>query len=204
MKILRNCNSFLEWEENARHISYFMKRLQFSDYDKKFKYEVVKRHEDKCTVKQCDNNEGKRVKKKRWHEETATVMFVQTTKDGELKKEIERCAEKNKVKLKVVEKVTRNIRRELQRSNPFKEDNCGKESCMVCKNSVGVDCRTRGCVYELICEECLRKYRGQTGQSIQARTNEHFGDWRRGDDKSPLHRHSQQHCSMMADVFQCR
>ncbi len=138
MRILRNCNSFLEWEETARHISYFMKRLQFSGYDKKFKYEVVKkalkRHEDKCTVKQGDNNEGKRVKKKRWHEETGTVMFVQTTKDGELKKEIERCAEKNKVKLKVVEKVTHNIRRELQRSNPFKKENCGKESCMVCKN----------------------------------------------------------------------
>ena len=43
----------------------------------------------------------------------------------------------------------------------------------------------------LKCQECYRKYRGQTGQSIQTRTNEHFEDWKRGEDKRPLHRHSQ-------------
>ena len=195
MRILRNCNSFLKWEETADHISYFMKRLQFSGYDQEFRYEVVrkalKKQEEERTENQSGNNEAKRQKKKRWYEEANKVMFVQATKGGELKREIERCAKKNKVGLKVVEKVTHNIRKELQRSNPFKDDSCGKENCMVCRNSVGVDCRVRGCVYELVCEECQRKYRGQTGNSIGERTNEHFDDWKRGNDKSPLHRHSQ-------------
>ena len=62
---------------------------------------------------------------------------------------------------------------------------------MVCKNSVGVNCRVRGYVYDLVCEDCQRKYRGQTGNSIGERTNEHFSDWQRGNDKSPLHRHAQ-------------
>ena len=39
MRILRNCNRFCPWEETANHISYFMKRLQFSGYDQDFRYE---------------------------------------------------------------------------------------------------------------------------------------------------------------------
>ena len=113
-------------------------------------------------------------------------MFLQARKDGELKRKIERWAKKNKVELKVVEKVTHNIRKELKRSNPFKGDSFGKESCMVSKNSVGVDC-----VYELVCEECQLKYRGQTRNSIVERTNEQFDDWKRDNDKSPLYRHAQ-------------
>ena len=92
--------------------------------------------------------------------------------------------------MKVVEKVSHSIKKELQRSNPFKEDRCGRVSSTLCRISQGIDCRTRGCVYELQCQECQWKYRGQTGVSIGERTDEHFDDWKRGNDKSPLHRHS--------------
>ena len=98
---------------------------------------------------------------------------------------------KNKVDLKVREKVDNNVRRELQRSNPFRLKTCGRRSCIICQRDTGVDCRTRGCIYEMECGECGRKYRGQTGNSIRERIQQHFDDWKRHETSSPLHRHSQ-------------
>ena len=108
-----------------------------------------------------------------------------------LKKEIQRCALKNKINMRVREKVDSSLKRELQRSNPFRENKCGRRSCIICEKEIGIDCRTRGCVYEMECEECRRKYRGQTGNSIGERTKEHFDDWKRRESSSPLHRHSE-------------
>ena len=93
--------------------------------------------------------------------------------------------------IKVQEKVDDSVRRELQRSNPFKAKECGRESCLVCERGSGIDCRTRGCIYEMQCESCRRKYRGQTGNSIKERTEQHFDDWEDEETSSPLHRHSQ-------------
>ena len=90
-----------------------------------------------------------------------------------------------------MERIDESIRQYLQRSNPFQRRRCGKDWCVVCEEETDVDCRTRGCVYEMLCEECRRKYRGQTGQCIQIRTKQHFDDWKRGEETSPLHRHSQ-------------
>ena len=114
IRILRNCNSFLKWEETADHISYFMKRLQFSGYDQTFRYEVVKKalkkQEEEHTENQSDENTTTRERKKKWYDEANKVMFLQARWTTE-EREIERCAKKNKVKLKIVEKVTHNIRK---------------------------------------------------------------------------------------------
>ena len=59
-----------------------------------------------------------------------------------------------------------------------------------CQIESGVNCRTRGCVYEMQCKECNRKYRGQTGNSAHERINQHFNDWERKLDTCPLYRHS--------------
>ena len=42
-RILKNCSVYLPWSETARHLSYFMKRMQFSGYDKAFRYNVLDR-----------------------------------------------------------------------------------------------------------------------------------------------------------------
>ena len=101
-----------------------------------------------------------------------------------------KCQDRHKIKLKVIEKVESSVSNELQRSNPFKEDTCGKTSCRICERSRSVNCRARGCVYEMQCNECERKYRGQTGNSAQERINQHFQDWDRKVETCPLHRHS--------------
>ena len=150
LRILRNCNQYLKWEETAGHLSYLMKRLQFSGYDQIFRHDVVKtalkRYDDN---KQGSNQMTERTQTRRNKEKrkygTDTVMFVPSTQNEELKKEIQRCADKHKIKIKVQEKVDNSVRRELQRSNPFKAKECGRESCLVCERGSGIDCRTRGC-----------------------------------------------------------
>ena len=86
-RILRNCNSYLKWEETADHISYFMKRLQFSGYDQGFRFEVVKKALRKKEESLNNNDRPKKTKSKKWNEEAHKVMFVEATKDGELKRE---------------------------------------------------------------------------------------------------------------------
>ena len=199
LRILRNCNEYCPWEEVTEHISYFMKELQFSGYNHQFRYEVTKSALKKHKSISNNNRDGEThkqstVSKNNWYQKRGdvdAVMFVQATKDGQLKKELQRCADRNKIKLKMIEKVDKSIRKELQRSNPFKTETCGNQRCRICQDQTGVNCRARGCIYEMICKECERKYRGQTGNSAQERINQHFKDWNSKDTKCPLYRHSQ-------------
>ena len=198
MRILRNCNEFCPWEEVAQHISYFMKRLQFSGYDQDFRYEVTRRGLRKHKLKQQEgttniDQQHQTSQKRKWFQKNGNadaVMFV-PTEDEQLKKEVQRCADRNKMKIKVIEKVENNITKELQKSNPFKDEVCGNEKCKICESNSGVNCRARGCVYEMICKECERKYRGQTGVSAQERMNKHFDDWKNKVESCPLYRHSE-------------
>ena len=130
-----------------------------------------------------------------WYRENGkyeSVMFVEATPKSELKGKVERLIKKYKLKIKVVERVGTTVKRVLQRSNPFPRGHCERNDCEICRRGCGVDCRMRGCVYEIICKEegCGRMYRGQTGRSAYTRTGEHVADWRRGDVKCPLYRHS--------------
>ena len=97
-----------------------------------------------------------------------------------------KACKRNKLKIKVVEKIDSTVKGELQRSNPFKVRKCGRENCMIFKQGVKINCRTRGCVYEIKCEECERKYVGQTSRSLYERMNEHFDDWASRREKSML------------------
>ena len=97
------------------------------------------------------------------------------------------------MKVKVIEKMQRTVKGELQRSNPFKNKSCGRSHCVICRLGINIDCRTRGCVYQMKCKECLRKYRGQTGRSICCRTNEHFKDFSDKKEGTVLFEHSKKY-----------
>ena len=177
-----------------------MKRLQLSGYDQDFRYEVTKKALRKHKLKQqkgtmdTDEQQRQTSQKKKWFQRSDgadAVMFVPATKNGELKEEVQRCAKRNKMNIRVIEKVNKSITRELQKSNPFKEEVCGNQKCKICELNPGVNCRARGCVYEMICDECERKYRGQTGNSSQERINKHFEDWKNKVESCPLYRHSE-------------
>ena len=101
-------------------------------------------------------------KKSSWYDRTMYdgVLFVDVTEKSEMKREVEKICRKNKMRVKVVEKMRGTIKGELQRSNPFKIEGCGRNNCVLCSLGNGIDCRTRGCVYEIKCTDCSRKYRG--------------------------------------------
>ena len=94
--------------------------------------------------------------------------------------------------MKVVEKVGMTVKRMIQKSSPFEKLKCGREDCVVCESNENINCRTRGCVYELKCKDHINKYDGQTGRSLYERTKEEVRDWDNEVEKNPLWKHSQQ------------
>ena len=196
-RIIRNCSEELEWNIVASHLSYFMRRLQFSGYDKKFRHQVIKRAlnkydkiNDQIVAIGNRNNSKHKWYNKKGNKEFDSVMFVEATQDSVLKRKVQETAKKNNVKIKVIEKVGCTLKRLIQKSKPFARMKCGRDECIVCKIEGDIDCRIRGCVYKVRCKECTREYKGQTGRSIFERTKEHMEDWRKKMDRCPLWRHS--------------
>ena len=118
------------------------------------------------------------------------VMFVQPTKNSELKRKIQGIAKRNKVKVRVVERAGLTMKKVLQRSDPYMK-RCERDDCPVCDMGKPGDCRTRRCGYQLTCKEDGRKYRGQTGRSLYERVKEEIRDLGMEGEKSPLWRHAQ-------------
>lgn len=209
LRILRNTSVYLGWNEARTHLQHFVKRMQFSGYDKamraKVLQKILRKHDEKMqtyaeTNKRYRSREEqyderrkvKEAKKSGWYDKERYdgVLFVDVTEDGDMMREILRSCKRNKMKVKVIEKMRSTVKDELQRSNPFKIGKCGRESCVLCRMNTGVDCRTRGCVYQMRCKECSRKYRGQTGRSTYERMNEHFTDYTEKKEGSVLFEHS--------------
>ena len=82
--------------------------------------------------------------------------------------------------------------RVLQKSNPFRPKYCGRDGCLICAERNGVDCRTRGVVYELWCMGCRGRYRVQTVRDVHCRGKEHVDE---NDEKAVVRRHRS--CFMM-------
>ena len=118
-------------------------------------------------------------------------MFVQPTPGSILKKKVQTAARRNRVKVKVFERMRSTVKGILQRSNPFRRVACERPDCPVCRYGKVGECRNRGCVYQLECKEDRRKYRGQTGRSVYEQTREEIQAWEKREEKSPLWKHSQ-------------
>ena len=177
--------------------------MQFSEYPRKIRQEVVmkatKRFRKKShdAIRNLDEririNESKTRSKHMWYSkkgEYESVMFVEATPESELMYRIRKVVRDLKLKIKVVERAGVTIKGLLQRSNPFGIPDCQREECLLCAQGSGTDCRVRGCVYQYSCDECDRKYRGQTGRSIYERNREHIEAWKKKDDECPLQRHA--------------
>ena len=205
-RILRNCSVYLPWKESADKVSYYVKRMVLSGYDQGFRYNVVKiairryrrrvdRWHEGGTMYASHSRGGKSQSKGKWYsgddDKYESVMFVQTTKDSELKKVVQKLARKNNVKVRVVEKAGLTMKKVLQRSDPYEKRRCERDDCVVCEYGRPGQCRNRGCGYQLLCKADGKKYRGQTGRSLYERIGEEVRDWRNEVDENPLWRHSQ-------------
>ena len=201
LRILRNCSKHLPDEVRTSHLQYLVNRMQFSGYPQSYRYEVLARAFKKHNRSGRGIESRRRADKRKWYNEDKYdgVMFVDTTPNGELKRRVEKACKKNGMKIKVVEKVNSTMKREIQRSNPFGLEHCGRNDCVTCNLELQINCRKRGPVYEIYCVDCEetletpeKKYRGQTGRTTYHRMKEHFIKWEKGTEDSILHKHSAQ------------
>ena len=173
LRIIKNCSNHLDWEECRRHLEYFVMRIKFSGYEHKYRYEVIEAALKKYEVmklkygkdgrffqnliNQRTRKRNHRVKKHSWYSKDGkyrSVMFVPATPDTELRNRIQNVANKYKIPIKMIEKVSDSVRKNLQKSNPFSLKKCARHDCMMCRLECKTSCRVRGIVYELVCADC--------------------------------------------------
>ena len=203
LRIMRNCSKYLRREEVTKHLQYFVNRMQYSGYPQEYRYEVmsraIKKNNRPREIEVEDGSARPRRKQKNWYDRSKFdgVMFVEVTLNSEFKHKVQDACKRNGVKVKVVEKMNKTVKSKLQRSNPYGWRHCGRGDCPTCSRDIHINCRARGCVYYIDCEDCqqtiYKQYRGQTGRSIYERMKEHFKEWDRKSDDSYLHKHSQQY-----------
>ena len=166
LRVMRNCSVHLEWvDEAAVHLSYYMRRMQWSGYTVGERHDILTRALRKYDTRLTTFTEtgsmfpeGKRQAKKTldWYKyggKYDSVLFVEATPTSELKRETERLVRKHKLKILVVERTGSTTRDLLQKSDPFRHYGCGRANCVTCADDSKFDCRSRGIVYQFKCKE---------------------------------------------------
>ena len=194
--ILKNCSKDLPWERKCHHINDMVKRLQFSGYDKKFRYEVVNsalnayrimEENDHNRTKPMyrtkeeilkERNETRTQKKENWFKKGGyqSVIFVQATKDSKLKKDYEKAIQQSKFKIKVIEQTGKPLIRMLQMSDPFRKENCGRQDCHICQSGGKGRCYVQDVTYKIECLGCDHVLNGETSISAYTRVGQHIQD----------------------------
>ena len=97
----------------------------------------------------------------------------------------------------MVEKRGVTLLEKLRRSNPWRDEACGRPNRFPCQSGGGGNCWREGVTYSLVCEECGRgvaEYFGETGRNAFTRGEEHLLNKQAEDEnKSVLKLHSNHH-----------
>ena len=214
LRVLLNCSKYVPWDEVAQHASNMVLRMQFSGYNQKFRREVVlsalKAYDD--IYRKVDNGERplyrthdwnreerdreKRDKKLSWYKRGGyeSVIFVQSTPRSKLKQRFQAEIDRQGLKIRVVEKAGRSLKSSLQRSNPFGEASCDRETCVICNTDGRGSCSKEGINYKFSCIGCesssLRGiYHGESSKNGFTRGGEHLRELDRKDGGSIMWRH---------------
>ena len=204
MRIIGNCSGFSgdDGQTERKHISHYMKRMQYSGYSERDRLSVLKKAYDKKEKRNDSTDYGKRKgRNKDWYlkgNKYESLMVVDATPGERLKRVVEKTAKKYGIKMKVIERRGRTMKTMFQKSNPFGVVGCSERDCVVCKGGMGVDCRKRGVVYEIGCEEegCGKKYIGQTGRTLYERLKQHeqiVGNRGNRGPMGPVEKHREEH-----------
>ena len=108
------------------------------------------------------------------------------------------------IKIRVVEKAGRSIKSMLQRSDPFKERRCGRESCFVCTTEGKGSCDKNGINYAVTCTSCENVYHGETSKNAFTRGKQHLDEYRNKASKSVLWRHCRERHENQLQEFKMR
>ena len=121
------------------------------------------------------------------------MLFVPTTPDGKLKRSYERVIRESGIRMKIVERTGRTLKSQLQTSNPFRDQGCGRGDCLVCTTFGQGNCNTESVTYKVDCSgvNCERGvYKGETAYNAYTRGGEHLARLAARDmSNSPLWRH---------------
>ena len=213
LRILTHCSKYLTWEKVCEHFNNFMKKLQFSGYNKNFRYDIVNSALMAFeTIKQNaivgirpinrpknwkreERRREREIKNKKWYEKGGfeSVMFIPATPSGELKKMYQAEMRKSGFKIKVIEKAGSSLKRALQKSDPFRKKVCGRKDCLICTSGGKGNCDVEGITYNIKCakEGCQKRqiYEGESSYNSYTRGKEHTEKLDAKYDKSPLWRH---------------
>jgi len=213
LRILTHCSPHLPWERVCEHINQFMKKLQFSGYNKGCRYSVADsalKAFEKIKQQALDGErpinrprgwmrQERRLqsqeKKKDWYKRGGfeSVLFVPGTPNGELKRMCQKTILDNGFMIKVVEKNGTKLKHFLQKSNPFSGDRCNRNDCFPCNSGSKGNCQKESITYKIKCgnEMCEQHniYNGETSYNGYTRGKEHLDDLRRKNPKCALWRH---------------
>lgn len=206
-----HCSRDLPWERVCTHANNFMKKLQFSGYDHKFRYDVVKSaiHAYETIKqradaglrpinrpkewKQDERTKNKEMKKRSWYRVGGfdSVLFVPSTPGSTLKRMYRKVIKKSGIRIRVVERTGSTLKSKLQRSNPFRRTNCGRNDCMVCTTTGVGNCEKEEITYEFECqhEGCNGVYKGESSYNAYKRGKEQMTILRSKSEKSGLWKH---------------
>ena len=125
-----------------------------------------------------------------------SVVFVPFTPQSQLKKLYKAEIEKAGLPIAIVERAGISLKRQLQKSDPFKSKNCNRMDCFPCTSGGKGSCKSVGVNYNIVCEECENGdgeqiYHGQTSRTGYIRGGEHVDDFVRKRPKSVMWKHCQ-------------
>ena len=208
LRVMKNCNKELPWENVCVHLNDMMMRIQYSGYDKKIRYEVMMsalkaynriRSKDstgeqpmyrKKDWNRQERRKEKYNKKKSWYKKGGfeSVIFVPATPKSELKKQFEMKINENKIKIKVIEKSGTTLQNILQTADPMKKKTCNRIDCPVCNTGGKGRCDATEANYKIECP-CNHEYNGETARSTYTRGKQQMRDMNDKNEQSDLWKH---------------
>ncbi|PFX12116.1 hypothetical protein AWC38_SpisGene23975 [Stylophora pistillata] len=209
LRVLLNCSRLLPWERVVENVNEMVLRMQYSGYSKKFRYEVVDSALKAFRARQRAERKGERPlhrpkewrkverekekseRKSNWYKRggNESVIFVPATPNSRLRKEYQTEIKQQGFNIKVVEKAGIAIKRLLQKSDPFKPRQCGREDCPVCSTGGKGPCDRESVTYEIKCIQCNSVYVGETARSAYTRGKEHTKSLNNKEERSALWKH---------------
>ena len=218
LTIMTNCSSRLDEQTRNGHINDFMKRIQFSGYNKEMRYDVynsAKKAFEKMknaardgtrpihrpkNWKRAERREAKETKKRTWYKSNGaeSVIFVPCTPNAQLKRRYTEVIRKTNFMIKVVEKSGTKLKDILHKKDPFRRNTCGREDCFVCTSGGkgSLICDRENITYRITCnEKCGEKdiYKGESSYCAYTRGLEHLAKFAHRDKDSILHKHCEIH-----------
>ena len=144
LRVLLNCSPLLPWANVVEKVEEMVLRMQYSGYNKKFRYEVVDSAVNAYRARQEAERKGERPvyrlkgwrkdereaeksrKREDWYKKGGdeAVTFVPATPGSQLQKKYQREIKDQGFKIKVVEKTGTTLKEVLQKSDPSKQKRC--------------------------------------------------------------------------------